>query len=38
MTGVDMAKLVNEAALLAARLRHDAVTQRDLTAPLAKGK
>jgi cell division protease FtsH len=36
MTGADLANLVNEAALLAARRRHDAVSQRDLTDALEK--
>jgi cell division protease FtsH len=36
MTGADLANLVNEAALLAARLRHEAITQRDLMAALEK--
>ena len=31
MTGADLANLVNEAALLAARRIQDAVSQRDLT-------
>jgi cell division protease FtsH len=36
MTGADLANLVNEAALLAARRGQDAVTQRDLTDALEK--
>jgi cell division protease FtsH len=36
MTGADLANLVNEAALLAARRKQDAVRQRDLTDALAK--
>ncbi len=36
MTGADLANLVNEAALLAARRNEDAVTQRDLTDALEK--
>ena len=36
MTGADLANLVNEAALLAARRTHDAVHQRDLTDALEK--
>jgi cell division protease FtsH len=36
MTGADLANLVNEAALLAARRRRDAVSQRDLTDALEK--
>jgi cell division protease FtsH len=36
MTGADLANLVNEAALLAARRAHDAVHQRDLTDALEK--
>jgi cell division protease FtsH len=36
MTGADLANLVNEAALLAARRRQDAVRQRDLTDALEK--
>jgi cell division protease FtsH len=36
MTGADLANLVNEAALLAARRGHDAVHQRDLTDALEK--
>jgi cell division protease FtsH len=36
MTGADLANLVNEAALLAARRRHDAVDQRDLLEALEK--
>jgi cell division protease FtsH len=36
MTGADLANLVNEAALLAARRRQDAVCQRDLTDALEK--
>jgi cell division protease FtsH len=36
MTGADLANLVNEAALLAARCAHDAVHQRDLTDALEK--
>jgi cell division protease FtsH len=36
MTGADLANLVNEAALLAARLGRAAVTQRDLTDALEK--
>jgi cell division protease FtsH len=36
MTGADLANLVNEAALLAARRRQDAVFQRDLTDALEK--
>ena len=36
MTGADLANLVNEAALLAARRRQSAVTQRDLTDALEK--
>jgi cell division protease FtsH len=36
MTGADLANLVNEAALLAARLGHDAVGQHDLTDALEK--
>jgi hypothetical protein len=36
MTGADLANLVNEAALLAARRNQDAVQQRDLTAALEK--
>jgi cell division protease FtsH len=36
MTGADLANLVNEAALLAARRRQDAVQQRDLTDALEK--
>jgi cell division protease FtsH len=36
MTGADLANLVNEAALLAARRRKDAVSQRDLTDALEK--
>jgi len=36
MTGADLANLVNEAALLAARRGEDAVTQRDLTDSLEK--
>jgi cell division protease FtsH len=36
MTGADLANLVNEAALLAARRREDAVSQRDLTDALEK--
>ncbi|HET9386559.1 MAG TPA: ATP-dependent zinc metalloprotease FtsH [Gemmatimonadales bacterium] len=36
MTGADLANLVNEAALLAARRRQDAVSQRDLTDALEK--
>jgi cell division protease FtsH len=36
MTGADLANLVNEAALLAARRRQDAVAQRDLTDALEK--
>ena len=36
MTGADLANLVNEAALLAARRRQDAVHQRDLTDALEK--
>ncbi|MGD9905042.1 MAG: ATP-dependent zinc metalloprotease FtsH [Vicinamibacterales bacterium] len=36
MTGADLANLVNEAALLAARRAQDVVTQRDLTDALEK--
>ena len=36
MTGADLANLVNEAALLAARRRQDAVSQRDLNDALEK--
>jgi cell division protease FtsH len=36
MTGADLANLVNEAALLAARRKQDAVSQRDLTDALEK--
>jgi cell division protease FtsH len=36
MTGADLANLVNEAALLAARRRHDVVNQRDLNDALEK--
>ena len=36
MTGADLANLVNEAALLAARRRQDSVSQRDLTDSLEK--
>jgi cell division protease FtsH len=36
MTGADLANLVNEAALLAARRKQDAVHQRDLTDALEK--
>ena len=36
MTGADLANLVNEAALAAARLGRDAVTQRDLNEALEK--
>ena len=36
MTGADLANLVNEAALLAARREQDAVSQRDLTDALEK--
>jgi cell division protease FtsH len=36
MTGADLANLVNEAALLAARRSQDAVSQRDLTDALEK--
>jgi cell division protease FtsH len=36
MTGADLANLVNEAALLAARRGEDAVSQRDLTESLEK--
>ena len=36
MTGADLANLVNEAALLAARRRQDVVAQRDLTDALEK--
>jgi len=36
MTGADLANLVNEAALLAARRRQDVVSQRDLTDALEK--
>jgi cell division protease FtsH len=36
MTGADLANLVNEAALLAARRARDTVTQRDLTDALEK--
>ena len=36
MTGADLANLANEAALLAARRRQDAVDQRDLTDALEK--
>jgi cell division protease FtsH len=36
MTGADLANLVNEAALLAARHRRDTVSQRDLTDALEK--
>jgi cell division protease FtsH len=36
MTGADLANLVNEAALLAARRREDAVSQRDLVDALEK--
>ena len=36
MTGADLANLVNEAALLAARRRQDVVTQRDFTDALEK--
>jgi cell division protease FtsH len=36
MTGADLANLVNEAALLAARRRQDAVAQRDLADALEK--
>jgi cell division protease FtsH len=36
MTGADLANLVNEAALLAARRRRDAVSHRDLTDALEK--
>jgi cell division protease FtsH len=36
MTGADLANLVNEAALLAARRRQDAIFQRDLTDALEK--
>jgi cell division protease FtsH len=36
MTGADLANLVNEAALLAARRRQDTVRQRDLTEALEK--
>ena len=36
MTGADLANLVNEAALLAARLGRDMVTQRDFTESLEK--
>jgi cell division protease FtsH len=36
MTGADLANLVNEAALLAARRRQDAVSQRDLLDALEK--
>ncbi len=36
MTGADLANLVNEAALLAARRREDAVSQRDLIDALEK--
>ena len=36
MTGADLANLVNEAALLAARRKQDAVTQRNLTDALEK--
>jgi cell division protease FtsH len=36
MTGADLANLINEAALLAARLRKDAVGQRDLLNALEK--
>jgi cell division protease FtsH len=36
MTGADLANLVNEAALLAARRERDAVQQRDLTESLEK--
>jgi cell division protease FtsH len=36
MTGADLANLINEAALLAARHQHDAVTQRDLFDSLEK--
>ncbi|MCE5306995.1 MAG: ATP-dependent zinc metalloprotease FtsH [Acidobacteriales bacterium] len=36
MTGADLANLVNEAALLAARRRQDAVSQRDFTDALEK--
>jgi cell division protease FtsH len=36
MTGADLANLVNEAALLAARRHHEAVHQRDLTEALEK--
>jgi cell division protease FtsH len=36
MTGADLANLVNEAALLAARRRQNAVSQRDLTDALEK--
>jgi cell division protease FtsH len=36
MTGADLANLVNEAALLAARKGRDAVSQRDLTESLEK--
>jgi cell division protease FtsH len=36
MTGADLANLVNEAALLAARRRQDVVQQRDLTDALEK--
>jgi cell division protease FtsH len=36
MTGADLANLVNEAALLAARRRQEAVSQRDFTESLEK--
>ena len=36
MTGADLANLVNEAAMLAARRREDAVSQHDLTDALEK--
>jgi cell division protease FtsH len=36
MTGADLANLVNEGALLAARRKHDKVSQRDLTDALEK--
>jgi cell division protease FtsH len=36
MTGADLANLVNEAALMAARRRQDQVTQRDMTDALEK--